>query len=74
VVLPFNSFNKGAWSWDQEKFLDRHQKKDLEHGIMAFVYGMTPNQLFESEDWMKHYAYNKRIALAFWEHYKRGMH
>jgi len=74
VVLPFNSFNKGAWSWDQEKFLDRHQKKDLEHGIMAFVYGMTPDKLFESEDWMKHYAYNKRIALTFWEHYKRGMH
>lgn len=68
VYQPFNSFAKGAWSHDPDKFLERHAKKDLEHGIMAYVYGMTPDQIFSRPDWMKHYAYNKRIALAVWDH------
>lgn len=72
MVLPFNSFNKGAWSWDQDKFLKNHAEKDLDHGKMSVVYGMTMSQYFSNPDWPKHYAYDKRIAKIVFAHMYRN--
>lgn len=52
-------------------FMQTRENLKLNIGILCFMSGKLPSEIFEDENWLPNFLFNLKIANVFWDAYQR---